>query len=159
MEAGKILIQWDTSSEPIALIEITRGETLLQLYNKLLKLLPGLKKTWFSFVWQGVPIRSELWDLIEAHKLEPVAQIKEGFYDFVRRTQIGSIAKAQYDFHMDPNPENKDFVPLDLKEGENVVVYAEDSSNPWWYGAVVDRQVQYGHFPSNHVTVVQSNTQ
>ena len=99
----RLQIRWDSSpDETIAVVDISKGETLLQLYNKLIKLIPSLKKNWFTFVSQGVPIRSELWELIEAQKLEPVALIKEGFYDFVRRAQLASLAVAQYNFHMDP---------------------------------------------------------
>jgi hypothetical protein len=151
----RLQIRWDTSPEPIAVVEVTKGESLLVLYSKLVKLIPTLKKTWFGFLYQGVPIRSELWELIEAKKFEPVVVIKEGFYDFVRRTQVGSIGIALYDFYMEPKEEAKEFVTLSFHQGDTVVILKHEKDSAWWYGCMTDR-MQYGWFPSNRVHIVKN---
>eukprot|EP00475_Leptophrys_vorax_P041275 TRINITY_DN77846_c0_g1_i1.p1 TRINITY_DN77846_c0_g1~~TRINITY_DN77846_c0_g1_i1.p1 ORF type:complete len:223 (-),score=44.16 TRINITY_DN77846_c0_g1_i1:28-696(-) len=151
----RLQVRWDTSPEPIAVVEVTKGESLLVLYSKLVKLIPALKKTWFGFLYQGVPIRSELWELIEARKFEPVVVIKEGFYDFVKRTQVGSIGLALYDFHMEPKEEAKEFVTLSFHQGDTVVVLKHEKESAWWYGCMTDR-MQYGWFPSNRVHLVKN---
>lgn len=148
--AKKLAIRWvGGRNQDFAVIEVVDDESLIVLYNKLCHLCPALREKWFCFVHRGVPIRTELWDLIEARSLGVVVYIKEGIFDVAKREQTGQMAEAAFDFvYDDPNM-------LTLTKGDKIVVLKRDANSSWAFGYTPHNKAS-GWCPENHLAYLNA---
>lgn len=142
-----IHIRWWGSEVDIAIIDVVLEETLLSVYSKLVAALPALKDVWVCFVYNGLPICPEHWDLIPARYFEPILCLKQGIYDFHKRFATGKIAIASHDYE---NDELESSNVLSIKKGELIAVLKSDTSEGWWYGYNLASN-KNGWFPHNRI--------
>jgi len=147
-----LFVCWRGSGRIFACVEVRPEDTLTNVYSRLVKLYPSLKKTWVVFMIESVPVWQELWDLITAYKVLPTVHIKEGIFDYVKREKKCDVFNATCDFSMESDPSSSTKM-LNFKKGEQLVIVSSDATNTWVYGIHIGSS-QAGWFPMTHVSKI-----
>jgi len=155
-----IRVRWEGTEENIAEIKCTLKFTLNNLAQELMIHVPELKEKHFTFLHAGIPVLPQLWHMIPAMKLQPIAYLKEGIYDFIRRPSDDFMATASFDFEDDKMSLHESEASLSttisgnnylsFRKGDTIIVKKGDYGEEWWFGHV-QGQSHTGWFPQNRV--------
>jgi len=142
-------IKWEGQDIVLGTVPIEKETTIKEVYLRLLVEAPELKNEKFCFLHNGIPVKEELWELASASKLLPVAYLKQGEFDFIRRTPEVVPGEALADMRGESSQ-----AILSVSKGDRLELSRYDKDSDWWYGKHVASGTE-GWVPQSHVKLLQ----